>query len=222
MPVKTFATLGLGKLIPTKLLIELADKTVKRPKGIAENVLVRIEKFVFPVDFVVLDMPEDIKIPLILGRPFLSTAYTKIDVYKRKISLKVGNNKLIFKCDNPVKSVIRGVYMLRLRERMDLDLDARFMGEILVHNELLETYNGDYIELNDLNIPLELNDRFMEDSEPEIEEGEIMDIPRVNVVNTRNFDEFEGYPSFWDYGQRIHVDCAYNLQFPCMIVYKTS
>lgn len=57
MSFKTFATLGLGKLIPTKLLIELADKSVKRPEGIAENVLVRIEKFVFPVDVVVLDMP---------------------------------------------------------------------------------------------------------------------------------------------------------------------
>ncbi|GKC06187.1 hypothetical protein Tco_0997797 [Tanacetum coccineum] len=59
MPYSTFTNLGLGKLAPTKLIIELADKTVKRPKGIAENVLVGIDKFVFPVDFIVLDMPED-------------------------------------------------------------------------------------------------------------------------------------------------------------------
>ncbi|GKB78837.1 reverse transcriptase domain-containing protein, partial [Tanacetum coccineum] len=59
MPYLTFTNPGLGKLAPTKLIIELTDKTVKRPKGIAENVLVGIDKFVFPVDFIVLDMPED-------------------------------------------------------------------------------------------------------------------------------------------------------------------
>ena len=50
--------------------------------------LVKIEKFAFPVDFVILDMPEDVKIPLILGRPFLSTAHAKIDVFKRKKLIK--------------------------------------------------------------------------------------------------------------------------------------
>ncbi|GJT82803.1 hypothetical protein Tco_1057145 [Tanacetum coccineum] len=59
---------SLGELALTKLIIELADRTIKRPKGIAENVLVGIDKFVFPVDFIVLDMPEDIKIPLNLLR----------------------------------------------------------------------------------------------------------------------------------------------------------
>ncbi|GJY95515.1 putative reverse transcriptase domain-containing protein [Tanacetum coccineum] len=56
-----------------------ADKTVKYPKGIAKNVLVGIGKFVFPVDFIILDMPEDIKVPLILRKPFLSTARAKIE-----------------------------------------------------------------------------------------------------------------------------------------------
>ncbi|GJV53380.1 zinc finger, CCHC-type containing protein [Tanacetum coccineum] len=57
MPFSTYTKLGLGELAPTKLIVELADRTVKCPKGIAKNVLVRIDKFVFPVDFVVLDMP---------------------------------------------------------------------------------------------------------------------------------------------------------------------
>nr|GEX29414.1 hypothetical protein [Tanacetum cinerariifolium] len=64
------------------------DKTVKYPKGIVENVLVGIGKFVLPVDFIILDMPEDVKVPLILERSFLSTAHAKIDVFKRKITLK--------------------------------------------------------------------------------------------------------------------------------------
>ncbi|GJT63014.1 DNA/RNA polymerases superfamily protein [Tanacetum coccineum] len=95
MPYSTFTNLGLGKLTPTKLIIEFANKTVKHPKGIAENVLVKIDRFAFPIKFIVLDMPEDIKIPLILGRPLLSTAHAKIDVFKRKIALKVGNQNSI-------------------------------------------------------------------------------------------------------------------------------
>ncbi|GJW32115.1 pyruvate dehydrogenase (acetyl-transferring) kinase, mitochondrial [Tanacetum coccineum] len=82
MPLLTYLNLGLGELAHTKLTVELADKTVKYPKRIAKNVLVGIDKFVFPVDFIILDMPEDIKVPLILGRPFLSTARAKIDVFK--------------------------------------------------------------------------------------------------------------------------------------------
>ncbi|GJS61602.1 reverse transcriptase domain-containing protein [Tanacetum coccineum] len=61
MPYSTYATLGLGDLVPTQLIVELADRTVKRPKGIAKNMLVGIDKVTFLVDFVVLYMPEDIK-----------------------------------------------------------------------------------------------------------------------------------------------------------------
>ncbi|GJS26851.1 hypothetical protein Tco_0487471 [Tanacetum coccineum] len=76
-------------------------------------------------------MPEDIKVPLILGRPFLSIARAKIDVYKRKITLRVGEEKIIFKSVKPASSLIKRVYMLSLRERMELDLEARLMGETL-------------------------------------------------------------------------------------------
>ncbi|GJW36877.1 retrovirus-related pol polyprotein from transposon TNT 1-94 [Tanacetum coccineum] len=82
MPLSTYLNLGLGELTHTKLTVELVDRTVKYPKGIAENVLVGIGKSVFPVDFIILDMSENIKVPLILGRPFLSTAHAKIDVFK--------------------------------------------------------------------------------------------------------------------------------------------
>ncbi|GKF30365.1 hypothetical protein Tco_0100163 [Tanacetum coccineum] len=85
MPLSTYLNLGLGELGHTKLTFELADRTVKYPKGIAENVLIGIGKFVFPVNFIILDMPEDIKVPLILERPFLSTSRAKIDVYKKKL-----------------------------------------------------------------------------------------------------------------------------------------
>ncbi|GJW65089.1 putative ribonuclease H-like domain-containing protein [Tanacetum coccineum] len=114
----------VGELAHTKLTVELADTSVKHPKGIAENVLVRIGKFVYLVDFVILDMPVDVKVPLILRRPFLSTAHAKIDLFKRNITLRVGDVKIVFKSVKPASSLIKMVYMLSLRERMELDLEA--------------------------------------------------------------------------------------------------
>ncbi|GJS50595.1 reverse transcriptase domain-containing protein [Tanacetum coccineum] len=70
MPYSMLLILNLGELKPTRMGIELANKSTQIPRGIAENVIVKIDKFVFPVDFVVLDMKEDRKIPIILGRPF--------------------------------------------------------------------------------------------------------------------------------------------------------
>ncbi|GKA39885.1 hypothetical protein Tco_0732478 [Tanacetum coccineum] len=116
------------------------------------------------------DMPEDIKVPLILGRPFLSTACAKIDVYKRKITLRVGEKIIIFTSVKPASSLIKRVYMLTLRERMELDLEARLMGETLVINRSLDPLNEDYIKLNDLNKPFELTRNQGDDLMPTIEE----------------------------------------------------
>ncbi|GJQ97533.1 mitochondrial proton/calcium exchanger protein-like protein isoform X1 [Tanacetum coccineum] len=145
MPLLTYLNLGLGGLAHTKLIVELADRTVKYPKGIAKNILVRIGKFTFPIDFIILDMPEDIKMPLILGRPFLSIARAKIDVYKRKITLRVGEEKIIFKSVKPASSLIKRVYMLN------------------------------YIKLNDLNGQFELRRNQGDDLMPTIEEGKVIE-----------------------------------------------
>ncbi|GKA68131.1 putative reverse transcriptase domain-containing protein [Tanacetum coccineum] len=142
MPLSTYLNLGLGELAHTRLTVELADRTVKYPKGIAENVLVGIGKFTFSVDFIILDMPEDIKVPLILGRPFLSTARAKINVYKREITLRVGEERIIFKNVKHSSSLIKRVYMLNLRERIELDLESRLMGETLVLNRSLDPFLG--------------------------------------------------------------------------------
>nr|GEY36422.1 hypothetical protein [Tanacetum cinerariifolium] len=168
MPFTTYTKLGLGELAPTKLIVELANRIVKRPKGIAENVLVRIDKFVFLVDFVVLDMPEDIKTPLILGRPFLSIAHTKIDVFKRKITLRVGNDKVLFKSDKPTSNIIKRVYVLSLRERMELDLEAWIIEKALILNRSLDLLYGDYIKLNDLNGTLELRRNQVDNLDPQL------------------------------------------------------
>nr|GEZ27780.1 hypothetical protein [Tanacetum cinerariifolium]GEZ46288.1 hypothetical protein [Tanacetum cinerariifolium] len=174
MTLLTYLNLGLGELAHTKLTIELADMTIKYPKSIAENVLVRIGKFVFPVDFIILDMLEDIKVPLILGRPFLSMSRAKIDVYKRKITLRVGEEKIVFTSVKPASSLIKRVYMLSLRERKELDLEARLMGETLMLNRSLDPFFEDYIELDDLNEPVELRRNQCDDLMPTIEEGEVI------------------------------------------------
>nr|GEY49164.1 hypothetical protein [Tanacetum cinerariifolium] len=151
--------------------------TVKHPKGIAENVLVGIVKFVFLIDFIILYMFEDVKVPLILERPFLSTAHAKIDVFKRMITLRVGDEKIIFKSMKPASSLIKRVYMLSLRECMKLNLEARLIGETLVLNISLDPLYEDYNELNDLNIPLELRRDQVDDLMPTIEEGEELLVP---------------------------------------------
>ncbi|GKC37962.1 hypothetical protein Tco_1050346 [Tanacetum coccineum] len=111
MPFSTYTNLGLEVLSHTRLTIELADRTIKQPRGIAENVLVRIGKFVFSIDFIILDIPKDEDVPLILRRPFLSTAHVKIDLFKRKVTLRVGEEKLVFKSVKPASSMIKMVFM---------------------------------------------------------------------------------------------------------------
>ncbi|KAJ0948045.1 putative aspartic peptidase domain superfamily [Helianthus annuus] len=96
MPYSLYERLGLGELSPTRMSLSLADRSVKYPRGIIENLLVKVDKFVFPVDFVVLDMEADEKVPIILGRPFLCTAKAVIDVFDGKITLQVGEERVSF------------------------------------------------------------------------------------------------------------------------------
>ncbi|GKD64439.1 putative reverse transcriptase domain-containing protein, partial [Tanacetum coccineum] len=103
MPYSMFLRLNLGDLKPTRMCIELANKTTQFPKGIAENVVVKIDKFIFPVDFVILDMEEDHRIPIILGRPFLATAHAMINVFNKKISFEVGEEIITFDLEKSIR-----------------------------------------------------------------------------------------------------------------------
>ncbi|GKB84754.1 reverse transcriptase domain-containing protein, partial [Tanacetum coccineum] len=79
MPYSFFLRLGISKLKPTMMSIQLADRSIKYPIGICENILVKIDKFIFLVDFVILEMDEDASVLIILERPFLAMARTFID-----------------------------------------------------------------------------------------------------------------------------------------------
>ncbi|KAD5803728.1 hypothetical protein E3N88_15088 [Mikania micrantha] len=97
MPYSLYEKLALGDLSPTRMTLSLADRSVKCPRGILKNVLVKVDRFVFPVDFVVMDMEADTKVPIILGRPFLRTAKAIIDVYEGKLTFRVGDESVCLK-----------------------------------------------------------------------------------------------------------------------------
>ncbi|GKB15446.1 hypothetical protein Tco_0849369 [Tanacetum coccineum] len=199
-------------------LVDLGASVSVMPLLTYLNLGLGIGKFVFPVDFIILDMPEDIKVTLILGRPFLSTPHAKIDVFKGKITLRVGEERIIFKSIKPANSLIKRVYMLSLRERMELDLEARLMGETLVINISLDPLNGDYIKLNDLNEPFKLRRNQGDNFMPTIKEGGVIEEFRTkdDELDTR----IDDYPSCCDYDKKIHIDYAHNLKFSCMIGFE--
>ena len=80
MPLSIFKQWDLPDPKPTYMTLQLADRSITYPRGIVEDVLVKVDKLIFPADFVILDFEEDKKIPIILGRPFLATGRTLIDV----------------------------------------------------------------------------------------------------------------------------------------------
>ena len=112
LPYSVYKQLGLGELKPTNITLSLADRSVKIPKGIVEDVLVKVDKFYYPVDFVVLDTEpianEPNHVPIILGRPFLATANAIINCRNGVMQLTFGNMTLelnIFHLNNKHKLI---------------------------------------------------------------------------------------------------------------------
>ncbi|GKC13780.1 reverse transcriptase domain-containing protein [Tanacetum coccineum] len=99
MPLSIWKKLSLPDLTPTRMTLELADRSITYPKGLAEDVFVKVGKFHFPTDFVVIDFEADPRVPLILGRSFLRTGRVLIDVYGEEITLRVDNEAVTFNLD---------------------------------------------------------------------------------------------------------------------------
>ncbi|XP_070005293.1 uncharacterized protein [Nicotiana sylvestris] len=95
MPLAVYTKLGIGRARPTSMLLQLADRTVKRPTGILDDVLVQVGKFLFPADFVILDCQADEEIPLILGRPFLATGRALIDCETGELKMRLNDEEVI-------------------------------------------------------------------------------------------------------------------------------
>ncbi|OMP03426.1 hypothetical protein CCACVL1_02425, partial [Corchorus capsularis] len=85
--------LSLSELKPTTVSLQLADRSVRYPVGILEDLLVKTGKYIFPVDFLIMDVEYDMEVPIILGRPFLSTGGALIDVRAGLLTLRVGDEE---------------------------------------------------------------------------------------------------------------------------------
>nr|GEX64017.1 reverse transcriptase domain-containing protein [Tanacetum cinerariifolium] len=103
MPLLIWKKLSLPELTPTRMTLELADRSITRPKGVAEDVFVKVGKFHFPTNFVVVDIEADPRVPLILGRSFLRTGRALIDVYGEEITLRVNDESITFNLNQTMR-----------------------------------------------------------------------------------------------------------------------
>ena len=105
MPLSVARRLSLGELTPTTVTLQMADRKMAKPEGVIEDVLIKVGKFVFPVDFIILDIEEDSQFPLLLGRPFLATAAALIDMQKGVLTLRVGEEAADFNLLQSLKNL---------------------------------------------------------------------------------------------------------------------
>nr|GEY93365.1 DNA-directed DNA polymerase [Tanacetum cinerariifolium] len=103
MPLSIWKILSLPELTPTRMTFELADRSITHPKGVAEDVFVKVGKFHFPTDFVAVDFEADPRVPLILGRSFLRIGRALIDVYEEEITLRVNDESITFNLNQTMK-----------------------------------------------------------------------------------------------------------------------
>ena len=85
------------------MTLQTTYRTLAHPEGILEDVLIKVRKFIFPVDFVVIDIKEDKQVPLLLGRPFLATGVALINVKKGELTLRVGDEAVYFNLNHSLK-----------------------------------------------------------------------------------------------------------------------
>ncbi|XP_019227427.1 PREDICTED: uncharacterized protein LOC109208727 [Nicotiana attenuata] len=95
-PMAIYKRLGIGRARPMSMLLQLADRTMKRPSRIIDDVFVQVGKFVFPSDFVILDCPVDEEFPIILGRPFLPTERALIDYETGELKMRLNDEEITF------------------------------------------------------------------------------------------------------------------------------
>ncbi|GKA70763.1 reverse transcriptase domain-containing protein [Tanacetum coccineum] len=135
LPHSIYKQLGLGALKPTRMTLELANRSVTHPMGIAEDVVVRVDGFTFLADFVVVNFEPDPRVPIILGRPFLRTAKALIDLYEEKLTLRVGSDELVFYAEKSEKS--KNKQFAHAISVIDFSKDEPFSGSTTNHSDAL-------------------------------------------------------------------------------------
>ena len=140
IPLTVARQLGMNKLKHTNISLQLIDRSIRHLLGIFENVLIKIRKFIIPVDFIVLDMEEDLNILIILDWSFLATANTLIDVKRGKLKFQIDKKEVEFDLNKLEKyhSFIDNVYFVDICEELTQE-----MSQIkLYHDSLKLCLNG--------------------------------------------------------------------------------
>ena len=173
MPLSVVQRLNLGKLTPTTITLQMADRSMAQPKGILEDVLVKVGKFIFLVDFVIMQMEEDTQIPLLLGRPFLATGASLIDVQKGELTLRVENEAVYFNIN-------------RSLEHPNIEADSSMA---VGNNSLLNVeLNSDCILQHSIN-EIEMNFQYLESLDCEVLPSNLFNKETVSSINENSLDE---------------------------------
>ncbi|GJS38768.1 reverse transcriptase domain-containing protein [Tanacetum coccineum] len=117
------------------MTLELANRSVTLPIGIAEDVVVRVDSFTFLADFVVVNFEPDPRVPIILRRPFLRTAKALIDLYEEKLTLRIGSDELVFYAEKSKKS--KNKQFAHAISIIDFSKDEPFSGSTTIHSDAL-------------------------------------------------------------------------------------
>ncbi|XP_061353429.1 uncharacterized protein LOC133298186 [Gastrolobium bilobum] len=102
MPLSVFKQLSTGPVKPTTVTLQMADRSIVKPERKIKDLLVKVDKFILPVDFIILDYEADVDVPIILGRPFLATGGAVINVQKGELTMRVHDDEIKF---NIVKAI---------------------------------------------------------------------------------------------------------------------
>nr|GEU86315.1 reverse transcriptase domain-containing protein [Tanacetum cinerariifolium] len=226
IPLSIWKKLRLPTLNNTNVVLELADQTISKPTGVAENVFVKVGKFYFPTDFVVLDFIVDPRVLLILGRPFLSTAHALIDVYKGEIILRHDDQSLTLKCGDTPSISYNNFESLNKVDLIDATCEEYSL-EVLVFSNVVASGNPTpyYEPIVSNSSPTltpfgesdffleEIKDYLSNDSNPiEIEDSEFdMEEDILILEALLNSDPSPPPPNQKDYFPEVHKDLKWSV-----------
>nr|GFA45019.1 reverse transcriptase domain-containing protein [Tanacetum cinerariifolium] len=167
MPLSIWKKLSLTELTPTRMTLELADRSITRPIGVAEDVFDKVGKFHFPTDFVVVDFEADPRVPLILGRSFLRIGRALISVYGEKITLKVNDESITFNLNQTMRysltyddTLVNRVDVIDIackdfvQDVLDFQYNPKSSSLTLVSDDSISKSDSNF--LNDDSIPIEI------------------------------------------------------------------
>ncbi|GJT26986.1 reverse transcriptase domain-containing protein [Tanacetum coccineum] len=219
MPLSIWKKISLPELTPMQMILELADRSTTRPAGIAEDVFVKVGKFHFPTDFVVVDYVVDPRVPLILERPFLRTRRALIDVYGEELNLCHDDEAVTFKVGQTSRYVYNDVESINQIDVIDVAC-GEYAQEVLGFLEISTSGNptsepiistssptltpfGDndflleeadaFLAIEDDSISLEIDDSYYDS------EGDIQPKTKKSSINDPSKFELKDLPSHLEY-----------------------